>query len=264
MQKIEIIKQAQELAINSLKNFIKNLDLNEEEFDYIENIPILLGKTENKKHEAEYYHYTNSIIVDNSYLDDYLDKINRNLIDERRIITHYAKTIAHEMIHASRTILRVGDKKEKDKINIISEFYHKTDNPSSKYKKERILNQNYFEEVITETIANIVILSRNDRSLNLENINEIIQKHEQDQDIKIGSQIINNMGIDLLRWFMTAAYESQYYDKFEKTFNDKYDEFLKNISKIYNKTTQNKSVSIKLIEETEKIVNEKTGKNKSK
>ena len=190
------------------------------------------------------------------------------------MVLQLASSLVHEMIHANRVIVLDYVTKEKDlknpskplietwhaRSNLVSEIYHKTDKLSEEEESDRIYYQGDFEETITEALADMIMETRNENVFDLEEVNDTIQKSNADMVLKIGSQILRDMGIETIKWFMTAAYENSYYDKFEHTFGDKYDDLLYDVSDIYTSVYCNNQVDGNSVNNIKRILEEKTNK----
>lgn len=168
------------------------------------------------------------------------------------------------------------DELNKDSIiPLISDYYHKYDNrivkednlSMQKYKNQLdrnsfrakvLLNKQFnFEETITETIANYIVLSMNYDELNLEKINEFIQK-TCTTEVKICSTLISKMGIDTIKWFIISAYEDVYNDKIREQFKENYDKLLSNISELYESVILDDKPDEEIVNDTLDLINQKT------
>ena len=283
----QLLKEAHEVAISSLKNFLTNLGFNEEAFEHIYNIELSIETIALPHVDAEYRHKEtpqedpkdNIIVVNSKTLDKYVNMINTNKVNKKQIILNLATTLVHEMIHANRIIIldyvikksnyekdnlpNINEKPKETweaKSNLLSEFYHKTDILGDEAESDRIYYQGDFEEVITDTIAVMIIKTRNNKEFDLDEVNNDLQNSKADEEIKIGSKILTSMGIDTIRWFMTAAYENNYYDKFEHTFKERYDDLLYDISDIHTSVYCGDTINSFSKKEANQIIEEKTSK----
>ncbi len=283
----QLIKEAHEIAISSLKNFLTNLGFNEEAFEHIYNIELFIEPIALPNVDAEYRHKEtlqedpkdNIIVVNSKTLDKYVNMINTNKVNKNQITLNLATTLVHEMIHANRIVLldyvikktnyekdnlpNINEKPKETweaKSNLLSEFYHKTDILGDEAESDRIYYQGDFEEVITDTIAVMIIKTRNNKEFDLDEVNNDLQNSKADEEIKIGSKILTSMGIDTIRWFMTAAYENNYYDKFEHTFKERYDDLLYDISDIHTSVYCGDTINNFSKKEANQIIEEKTSK----
>ena len=216
----------------------------------------------------------NTIAINSRLLKKYIDIINKDKSIYNKMVLQLASSLVHEMIHANRVIVLDYVTKEKDlknpskppietwhaRSNLVSEIYHKTNKLSEEEESDRIYYQGDFEETITEALADMIMLTKNDNVFDLEETNDIIQKSNADMIIKIGSQILKDMGIETIKWFMTAAYENSYYDKFEHTFGDKYDDLLYDVSDIYTSVYCNNQIDRNSVNNIKRILEEKTNK----
>ena len=106
----------------------------------------------------------------------------------------------------------------------------------------------------------MIIKTRNDNVFDLEEVNNNLQNSNADAEVKIGSRILSSMGIDTIKWFMTAAYENSYYDKFEYTFKEKYEDLLYDISDLHTSVYCGDKINNFSIKEANQIIDEKTSK----
>ena len=278
----QIIEESHKIAVEALQNFFRNIDLNEEAFKHLYNIKTNIVEFLKPNEEAIYIHtegltedpLDNTIALNSKVLKKYIDIINKSKDKDtkNRIVLQLASSLVHEMIHANRIIILDYVTKEKSrkktnnlpretwnvKTNLVSEFYHKTDKLSEEDESDRIYYQGDFEETITEALADMIIATRNKNEFDLEDLNNMIQSSRADMVIKTGSQILRNMGIDTVKWFMTAAYENSYYDEFEHTFGDKYDDLLYDVSDIYSSVYCDETVDSNSISNVIRILEEKT------
>ena len=279
----QFIKNAHKIAVESLKNFFRNLDFDEEAFNHLYNIELSVVDFLPPDEESLYIHteslkedpLDNTIVLNSRILKKYVSQCNSDKEKYNRLVLQLATSLVHEMIHANRMIIMDYVTKERNEINpnkppieswhvranLLSEFYHNTNYLSEEEESDRIYYQGDFEETITETLADMIIETRKDDKFDLEELNTIIQNSNADMVLKIGSQILKNMGIDTVKWFMTAAYENSYYDKFEHTFGDQYDDLLYDVSDIYTTVYCNRTVDRDTVNNVKRILEEKT-KNK--
>ena len=278
----QYIKDSHKIAVNALKNFFRNIDFNEEAFNHLYNIKTYIVEFLPPDVEAMYIHeerikedpLDNTIAINSRLLKKYIDIINKNKSIYNKMVLQLASSLVHEMIHANRVIVLDYVTKEKDlknpskplietwhaRSNLVSEIYHKTDKLSEEEESDRIYYQGDFEETITEALADMIMETRNENVFDLEEVNDTIQKSNADMVLKIGSQILRDMGIETIKWFMTAAYENSYYDKFEHTFGDKYDDLLYDVSDIYTSVYCNNQVDGNSVNNIKRILEEKTNK----
>lgn len=379
-----VLNKSLEVAINSLKNFIKNLGLNEEAFDHIYKIPIKLGNT-TLDAPGEYSPDDFTININNDYFYDMASRINPT--NENTIINNIALTIVHEMIHANRTIFienglkasniedamdselikrgelnkghdvdlydsllsdvlklkgydefktyipiryilnkdktgtliaynketknyeefnqkfdisfkdasemieelskKINEEKYKPDyiiytpntkdtdIVLSSDYYHddysvRKDVPMKQYAKlqndkaneiiDTLENQNGFEESLTETLATIIIMTRNDKELDLDRVTEKLMNSVSAEDEKIMARLINVMGKDMLIWFMKSAYESSYNDYMKNAFKDRYTDLLADVNDLYESTIYEEEPNEFSINDANEIITEYTEK----
>lgn len=283
----QLLKNSHEVAINALKNFFTNLGYNEEAFNHIYNIKLFIEPIALPNVDAEYRHKEsikedpndNIIIVNSKALNKYINMINTKKANQDRIVLNLATILVHEMIHANRVILldyvekkskykndklpNINEKpKEKwnAKSNLISEFYLRTDKLDEEKESDRIYYQGDFEEVITETLATMIIKTRKENKFDLDEVNYELQNSTADDEVKIGSKILTIMGIDTIKWFMTSAYDNNYYDEFEQTFKDRYEDLLYDISDIHTSVFCGDKINSFSVKEANEIIKEKTSK----
>ena len=187
-------------------------------------------------------------------------------------IDEFIKNIGIELNNKE---LHKANKEIVDPINIeddyadsylASDYYHKHNDISTlddvNDALDRIEGQSDFEEVISETLASIIIMTRNDRELDLEKINKKIQNGNSDIDEKLCMKIIYNEGPNMIKWFLTSVYDSEYYDKFEKIFNEVYTDLLMDFSDIYGSILNDEEVDSFSVDDAYSIINKKTGKSR--
>lgn len=254
----QIVKESKKIAINALKHFIKSLDLNEDAFNHIYNTPITIRNI-GPVRVADYDHFNNIINVNKKDLEENITMIKIGMIKETTVELNIANAIVHEMIHANRTI-QMNDSKNDNQINIVSEFYHKNDNKSEEYKRKTTKIQTIFEEQVTEALAQMIILNRKKEQIDLEKANQIIQENEDDAGIKIAAQILTNIGLDNIKWFMTSVYDEVYNDKFSKIFEEEYENLLMDAEILENPKKSNEFMLNYSIKDAYRIIEEKTGK----
>lgn len=278
----QIIEDAHKVAVKSLKNFFRNMGLNEEAFNHLYEIPTFFADFLKTSDEAVYLHtestqenpIDNTIAINVKLLNKYINSINHKKVDYNKIVLQLASTLVHEMLHANRMIIMDYVIKTKNKnnpnkppketwetkTNLVSEFYHNTNILSEEDESDRVYYQGSFEETITEALADMIVQTRNSNEFDLENLNNIIQKNNADMIIKTGSQILKDMGIDTVKWFITSAYENSYYDKFEHTFEEKYDDLLYDVDDIYSAVICGDKANPSAVNNVKRILEEKTNK----
>ncbi len=92
--------------------------------------------------------------------------------------------------------------------------------------------QNALEEVLTQVVAYIVILSRKENSLNINNIIHKISAYV-DYDEQLVLKVLEHEQENLLNWFMSGLWNPYYENYLEKIFGEDYNLFLKYISRLY-------------------------------
>lgn len=264
-----LILESKALAINSIKKFLTKLDINPDAFEHIYNIDIKVASLINYNNlddetVALYDPTSFTISIDKDYLDDAIIEIIKNKEDRDMYIIDTAKYIVHEMIHAIRTImidnnyhkLYMEETQEKGIPSVAYEYDLKyNSNEVSKSAEETIEYQEGFEEALTSVISVIIIMTRNSNDLDLEPaVNRIRKKAAYDSGEKATALLVQSLGPEMLKWFMTSTYEDSYYNYFLKEYGPKYDELVKYIGSLYNKNNsriQNKAENI--INENKKI-----------
>ena len=242
MEKLDVlIQESKKIAVNSFKNFCINLNLDPDLFNHIYNIDISVENTY-EDNLAEYDTQKNIIIINKFYISHLMKQSEKNIINENKIKLNLALTIVHEMLHANRTIfindginnniiintIENGKKNIEsfdDYVSLVSNFYMKQISSELLDKNynniSKIIFEQYnFEETITETIAIIIILSRNDNNLDLNKITDKILNQNTYNDEKLMIKVIKDIGLKLLAWFMTSVYDDYYnYTMHEKVMN---------------------------------------------
>ena len=281
MTKEEIINESKKTAINAFKMFLRNINLDEQLFNHIYDIPIIIGRVIKDSSITEYDPEENFIVINEEDLQKYMDMINKGNVSETTVVINIAHNLVHEMIHANRTIQQeyipekeideydnneqnnneiMEDVQDEPVIDLVSKFYNKSEKISPKKKELIKTQQTSLEEIVTEALALIIIKTRNNNTLDLEEVNKEIQKRETNIENKIGLQIITNIGIEGLQWFMTAAYDDIYDDRFSKIFQEEYNNLLMDVDFLYRKQNNNYYEKKYSIEDAERIIKEKTGK----
>lgn len=106
-------------------------------------------------------------------------------------------------------------------------------NEEEKLVKEKINKQEDLEEIITEALATIIIMTRNKPRIDLENVTKEVEAVTGDKALLTGMKLIRAMGTDMVKWFMLSAYEDVYNDKMYLTFQEKYNDLLTDFSMVY-------------------------------
>lgn len=225
------------------------------------------------KTTKNYEQFKNQIfIVSNKVgIDEFIKKIEDELNDG----THMPDEIIYNFTKINR---------KKPKLMIASDYYHQFNssliteeeialnmslkefsnllNKKINYILDRIENQESFEEIITETIANIIIMTRNDSFLDLNKITYKLETIDTELDVKVGAKFIRMMGLDMLKWFMTSAYNMNYNDKMYYTFQERYDNLLSNFYNLYNSSINEENMDEDSINDIFNIIEEKRNKSK--
>lgn len=114
--------------------------------------------------------------------------------------------------------------------------------------------QDDFEEVMVEIISTIIIITRNKNEIDFNNIyTKLTQSDTSDIDIILALELIEILGIDILKWFMTSCYDDIYYNKFLQIAENNYFNLIYNFSYIYTQLINQKPISQVAIENIDKI-----------
>lgn len=157
----------------------------------------------------------------NGNIEDFLINISNELNDNSN--THkVTRVIFNYKVNQSSKVMCADDyfhsKKYNDKI-INEHDLNKI--------LDRIELQNAFEEILVETITNIIIACNKLNKLDLDLITKNIESNNDiNIDVKICAKLIQILGIDILKWFMLSTYLDEYQDKFSNTFKDDYNNLL--------------------------------------
>lgn len=264
--KTNLVNEGQQEAIKNIKHFLELLDLNKEAFNHLYNIEIKIDNI--KKNEfAQYNLYDNIIILD---IDKIIELAAGNEYNEKTkniIIDTIAITIIHETIHANRTIMientininNIEEGKTSTDLLLASDNYL-GNSLNLKEISKKLYNSRNFEEILTETISTIIEFSKNDTELNLDDVCNKILNSNTVFCIKVGANFIKNMGIDIIKWFLTSVYNDYYIDELELIFKDNYDKLVSNFGKLYDELLYKEKISksyqnIKSTRAINKIVN---------
>lgn len=136
--------------------------------------------------------------------------------------------------------------------------YYEFDN-NIHYKKlvKSLKKQNALEEILTEAFALIMVLTYDEESINYD---WVFNNSVLDENDKIGITLIKEFDEETVRWFFLSAYDEVYFDKFKNIFQEKYNDVLNIMYKIYE---LEKSVTKKDIKDIKIIIKDKL-KSKSK
>ena len=230
--------------------------------------PISFGKTDDL---GEYDCYDDLIILKDytlQFIDDSLKNSGENLKEvQQKLVKNIAKTIVHETIHASRTIIAGPNVLDEQYINLANISYaigeeiidtnkaHRINaysaiNNDSKenfirqtFHDERMFNQKSYEyldqiqkqkaldECVTEALAEMVINSYFTKA-SFDDLVAQTMRNSKREDALMGAKIIRRMGLPGVKWFMTTRFNPKYEDLFSKTFDD-YDQVLQDAEKAY-------------------------------
>lgn len=201
---LKIYSEAKKLAINALNEFCKKLNVDSNILEDIYNVDVKIDYLTTKD-DANYFPHGNIIVINHKYLEKMANIVEKDKNKLYGIICNIEYTIIHEMLHAIRKKTIIFN--EKNKIN------------------------NGIEEILTDTIADIIVRTQHDEQLDINKVtSRIIAGEEYGESNIIGAKIVNAMGEDLFKWFMT----SQYYKLLEDRFGDDYNYLVSYSYNIYN------------------------------
>ncbi len=130
---------------------------------------------------------------------------------------------------------------------------------------EKLENSDGLEEAFTEVLANIIIMSRNDVTLDLGKYLEKIEQAPLDVvgiDEKKAAKLIKYAGKDILKWFMLSTYGDYYDDEFENIFGSDYLRVLKDFQKLYDAVINEETGYEMFARDLDCIIEDKMGKKK--
>lgn len=96
--------------------------------------------------------------------------------------------------------------------------------------KKNIKQQISLDEIITEALAIIMVLTKEDEVIDYE---MVLDSDNLDENDVLGIKLVSEFDVETLRWYFLSSYDDVYYDKFSKIFEDKYKDLLKIMYKIY-------------------------------
>lgn len=174
-------------------------------------------------------------------------------------------TIASDYYHSYSRNNKLVDKKDVSSSNVPTKEYAQILDKKTSQALDRIKNANGFEEIMTEVIANIIVITRNDKTLNLNFvINTIVNSNSFLPDEKVAAKFIQQMGVDMIKWFLISSYADCYNDYLEKIFQEKYDDLLHVFNNLYEATIHGRELDQFSVDNLNEIVKEKIGKNKQR
>ena len=283
---IEIIKHIQEKKghdLNQYRMFLSDMLNKPYASDFKTYIPIKVKKNEDKTYTViaynrqtkNYDEFTNQKFKINQQkeTDALLHQIGIELnekknnhqvtdtiytfINNNKPDTLLAKDYYYPYLKSGR-IVNGSDLPSKD---ISTEEYIQIINKKTNDVIDRFENADGFEEIITETLADIIIMSRKKEQLDLKTITTTLYTTpETFYDVKIGAKFIQKMGPEMIKWFLTSAYQAYYNDEMEKIFQEKYDDLLLDFNDIYGSVSYEEKPSEFSISDIDKIVDEKVTK----
>lgn len=128
---------------------------------------------------------------------------------------------------------------------------------------DRIENAMGFEEIITELLANIIVMTRNRQRLDLDEVTEIIYNSSTVlPDERVMAKFIQQMGIPMLKWFLTSTFTDYYIDELEQIFQERYDDLLLDFNDLYESSQYEDEPNPFSINDINSIVESKVGKKK--
>lgn len=89
------------------------------------------------------------------------------------------------------------------------------------------------EEIITETLTELIIFVRKSNSINLEEFRKFEEQHDIMADLQIASKMLEKMGLKTIRWFILSSHEDEYDDELYKTYSNKYEALLRHFSSLF-------------------------------
>ena len=159
--------------------------------------------------------------------------------------------------------------KNNNKIITANDYYHPTNesdtinNLNIDHAVEIIDDQNNFEEVMVESIAHIIIMSRNDNDIDLDKIcNKLENSNTSDIDTTLCVKLIKAIGPNILKWFMLSCYEDTYYNMFLQTIQENYEELIQNFSYLYDTIIYNEEIDKDNVNNINYLINEISNKKK--
>ena len=232
----ELLKKGKEMANSALQKFIKNIGLNTEDFDHLYNIPMNLTSNIVPMDFSSYNPRLNIIKINQTKLKEYITMINEKKKLEIVVVVNIAKNIVHEMLRANRTVTMFNNETKRIETDLISAFYDRKEGETDEDAEVRIEHQTSFEEIITKSLSEIIIQSRDENHPDFEEINNKIQKNIDNKEIYLGLKILevlNEDKIETYKWFMTDTYQEKHYDLYEETFKEDYNDLLYYADEIY-------------------------------
>lgn len=96
--------------------------------------------------------------------------------------------------------------------------------------KKKIKQQISLDEIITEALAIIMVLTKDEEKIDYD---MVLESENLDENDILGINLVKEFDTETLRWYFLSSYDEVYYDKFSKIFEDKYKDLLKIMYKIY-------------------------------
>lgn len=126
---------------------------------------------------------------------------------------------------------RLLETKDLENVKSIQELDNKLDQKEWQLRSY-FDRQNALEEVLTQVVAYIVILSKNADTLNIDNIIHKISDYVN-YDEQVVLKVLQHEQERLLNWFISGLWDPYYENYLEKVFGEKYNLFLNYVSKLY-------------------------------
>ena len=268
-----IIRSAQSLSFYALNKFYLKFGIDPEKIKEIHR-PMEFGEIKDDKKAAEYDADKDMIILNYKTVEFIKNALitSKNIEETKnRLIKNIAVTIAHETIHASRTIIKdentidnilltqieisdilneeyTLDKKPRrivacyaihdDSIDTLEKLTENKNGLSSQIDKynRQISGQEGLEEILTEALAVMAINNYYYDDISLEMLaNTIILNPKAHTDALIGSQILKTLDEETIKSFLSTRFNDNYVDIFKNEFNEDYDELLHLLDLTYKK-----------------------------
>ena len=143
---------------------------------------------------------------------------------------------------------------------LISASYQIKPGEDEEYVSNRIDYQISLDEIITDALSEVIIKLKNSEESSIENTMDSLQISSEYPTTKVGLKIINAIGedkIENLKWFVTAAYQENYEDLFEETFNEEYEDLLYYANDIYTSDYCEEDLDQESIIQIEEIIDKK-------
>lgn len=212
----------------ALENVIKNYDITK----FGENVPILVSFNKNKSCNVVAYNFSQKEFL--IYKNQNIDISLKNTKEFLYCVGIELNTKKHI---ATKTIKDYFD--YEDKITMPCDFYdynrnvyfNDISNGEIKRFYRELDYKSSLEEILTEALSIIMIYSRNHKDIDFNSIKERIK----DENALLGVNFVEVLDFDTIKWFILSSYDDEYYDKFNKIFEEKYNELKKIMYEVYKK-----------------------------